>query len=206
MLADQATAPRRPRRLAARLALALWVPGVSAILATQMVPHWVPLPAPSRAAERPASALGALLDQHAAEGWQRVHVLYADCGCSARVLDDLLANPADGPREDFVLLVGDAVDDAERTRAAGLPFEVVDAEQLERRFGIVAAPLLLIFDPARQLVYSGGHTDRKRGFALRSESLLEQLKAGEAPADLPAFGCAVSRELQAQLDPLGLKY
>ena len=190
----------------ARVALALWVPGVSLVLVTQMIPHWVPLPAPSLAAQRPARALASLLDAQGRAGWQRVHVLYADCGCSQRVLEDLLERAHGAASSDFLLLVGEADDQAARARAAGLPHARVTPAALEARFGLVAAPLLLVLDPERRLVYSGGHTDRKRGLDLRYEAISDRLEAGESVESLPAFGCAVSRELQQRLDPLGLKY
>jgi hypothetical protein len=37
-------------------------------------------------------------------------------------------------------------------------------------------------------------------------ALLEGAMAGLPAQELPLFGCAVSRELQKQIDPFGLKY
>jgi hypothetical protein len=37
-------------------------------------------------------------------------------------------------------------------------------------------------------------------------AILADAQAGEALASMPILGCAVSRDLQDRLDPLGIKY
>jgi len=52
----------------------------------------------------------------------------------------------------------------------------------------------------------GGYTERKQGFDIQDVSIVERLRNEKSVAELPLFGCAVSRSLQALLDPLGIKY
>jgi len=80
----------------------------------------------------------------------------------------------------------------------------VAADQLEVRWKVQAAPLLVIADPADRRRYVGGYTARKRGQDVWDLELLSRLQA-DAPVDpLPLFGCAVSQSLRAAADPVGL--
>ena len=196
----------RARRVWARVLLTLWIPGVTLVIASWMVGHWAALPAPTENDTRTTEALVELRDAQGLAGWTRVHVLFSDCGCSKRVFDALVDQPLASDATDVALLVGDAEAQASRAAEVGLTHVRLTTEDLEQQYGIVSAPLLLILAPDGSLAYAGGHTDRKRGFAIQSDALLERLRAGEEVEPLPVFGCGVSRDLQRQLDPLGLKY
>jgi hypothetical protein len=143
--------------------------------------------------------------------WTALHVLYADCGCSRRILDHLLERRAlPGLDERIVLVLGEDETEAGALRppalAAGFTFEVLTPEDLEARLGVESSPLLVIADPAGAARYVGGYTDRKRGPDIEDAAILARLRQGERVAPLPVFGCATSKKLQRKLDPLSLKY
>ena len=61
-------------------------------------------------------------------------------------------------------------------------------------------------DPAGVVRYAGGYTARKQGLELRDRQILGDLMASGTTPLLPLYGCAVSKRLQAILDPIGIKY
>lgn len=182
-----------------------WAAALLLVTTVLMVGHWVTLPRPNLDDPRLASALTELRAAPS-KRWELTHVLYVDCRCSQRVFAHLLERPTPAAASERVLMVGS--DDAWRRQAALRGFEVLEtsAEQLGRRFGIESAPLLLISDPGGEVRYAGGYTDRKQGPQYRDVEALEALRRGEPVELLPLFGCGVTRELQAILDPIGAKY
>jgi hypothetical protein len=168
--------------------------------------HWVVLPVPDRADVRLERAIGELDSLHAAGGWQMLHVLYTECRCSQRIFEYLLAREHPSDVRETILLVGAGEGWAARARAGGYAILTQSAQQLAERFGIEAAPLLVVVDPGRRVRYAGGYTERPQGLDYRDLSILQSLRSRGGAAELPAFGCAVSRELQSYLDPIGIKY
>jgi hypothetical protein len=167
-----------------------------------MTAHYVPLPPPpvKDGATRPASTNSA--------AWRMVHVLAADCGCSAAVVEHLARRQTDSSAVEEVWLVGENTAWQETLTHAGFIVKPTTATDLETLHGLQGAPWLLIRDATGALRYSGGYAENtpRRGAALADRSLLARLQAGESPRPLPAFGCATGRDLRSALDPFGLKY
>ncbi len=92
-----------------------------------------------------------------------------------------------------------------RIRAAGFDLETLSTEELARRYGVEAAPLLVVSDPRGTVRYVGGYTDHKQSVVIRDHEILSALRGGGGVAALPVFGCAVSKELGQRVDPLGLR-
>jgi hypothetical protein len=91
-------------------------------------------------------------------------------------------------------------------QAAGYAVDVLSPRALAARYGAIAAPLLVIADERGRVRYVGGYGARKRDGQPRDRELLAAVARGDELTALPILGCATSRELQRQLDPLGLKY
>jgi len=129
-------------------------------------------------------------------------VLYAACRCSQGIIEHLAASSRPPATVEKILWVGG--ESAALGGAARGGFEVIhtSAEELAERYGIEAAPLLLVADPAGRLRYAGGYTQRKQGSDVRDVEIIRDLQSGGATSSLPLFGCAVSRGLQRRLDPL----
>jgi hypothetical protein len=66
--------------------------------------------------------------------------------------------------------------------------------------------LLIVVDPGGTPRYAGGYTIRKQGLDYQDLEILAELRRGSSAERLPAYGCAVSDELQSALDPIGIKY
>jgi len=191
-----------------RVFLIVWIPLLVAGIATLMVGHWVQLPKPAVADERLDAALGAIepVDVAAAGEWTTYHVLYADCRCSRRVVTHLLESERPDDLAEVVLLVGEDEGLVEACRDAGFEVLPLTQAQLEERFGVESAPLLVVMDPNGTSRYVGGYTDRKQGLNHRDLEFVARLRAGEEIESLPVYGCGVSASLQESLDPLGVKY
>ena len=179
-------------------------------MATLSAAHLYALPKPAISDPALEAALVGLRGRADRDRWLAVHVLYAQCRCSARIVEHLAASrrPARGRVGETLLLVGDASDlraSVDRITARGIRVLATTAEQLRDRFHVEAAPLLLVVSPGGQVRYSGGYSDRKQSLALRDRDIIEELTAGGSAPELPLLGCAVSEQLQRLLDPLALR-
>ncbi len=181
----------------------LWGPTSVVLVAAVMVSHLLALPTPeARALE---AALFAADQGRQVAGWRAFHVLYADCPCSRRVAESLVAR---GARDDFserVLLVGHDAGLSRQLGTSGFSVDELTAETLKDRLGIEAAPTFFAVAPDGSVRYVGGYSSYKQGPS-QDERLLSLVRHGLRPEALPVFGCAVSRRLQAAADPFGLRY
>jgi hypothetical protein len=184
-----------------RIFLVIWAASLTVVGACLMVSHWVPLP---NSTANQLTHENALL--RADDGrWTVFHFLYTECPCSRRVLEHLLAR---SPRQDVdeqIVLIGHDPDLAARAQANGFKVDHVAAIDLKSKYGVEAAPLLVVVDPTSQICYSGGYTNRKRGFEVQDTTIVSKLLAGKAVETLPVYGCAVSKSLQTIVDPLRIK-
>jgi hypothetical protein len=197
---------RRFRKATPGVALAVWAATSIAVAATLMVGHLATLPTPEPADPELREALSSLRDQDAHRSWLAVHVLYSKCRCSQRVFDHLFESERPPGMRETILLVGADAEIERRAAAAGFGLVVVTPQELEARFHMSAAPLLLVLDPNDAVRYAGGYTDRKQAYEVLDLEILHSLLAGKPADQLPLFGCGVTKELQRVLDPLGLKY
>jgi hypothetical protein len=192
-------------RLGARLLLLVWAATMLLVGAILLASHWLALPAPAVDDPLLQRAL-AQLDDRGRGRWQLVHVLYSECRCSQRTLDYLASRPTPEGAVERLLLVGHDEERASKARSRGLWVEEISADELEQRFHIESVPLLVIVDPTGVLRYVGGYTLRQQGLDYQDLEILTQLRQNHATHSLPIYGCAVSRQLQSYLDPIGVKY
>jgi hypothetical protein len=186
--------------------LGLWIGLMVPVGSALMARHLIALPRP---AERPrtAMALAALRRPDDRGAWLVAHVLFAGCRCSSRVIDHIASAPpplatAGGRIVEVALFVGHDIEEETRLAAAGLRVVSVEAFDLESRFDIRAAPILAVIDPEDRLRYAGGYTAAKQSYEIQDRRILASLLTGNPTTELPVFGCAVSAELRASLNPL----
>jgi hypothetical protein len=138
--------------------------------------------------------------------WAALHALSGKCGCSRRVADHLEQRRANVDLHERVALIDPTPGQAQRLRAAGFEVDEVTASQLETKYGLTAAPTFVLRRPNGAVAYSGGYAPRGN-LPARDLELVSQAQQSPAPiAPYPLFGCAVSRQLQAAVDPLNLKF
>jgi hypothetical protein len=182
-----------------------WVPFALLAGASLLAGHWRTLPTPAADDARLVTGLAELRSAEDGDRWMAVHVLYAACKCSRRVVEHLVDDPRPAWIVDKVLLVGseEAVD--AKLAAGRMTVVRVTPEQLANEFAVEGAPMFAVVDDRGVIRYRGGYTERKQGLAIQDVAILERLRADDVVPTLPLFGCAVSRRLQALLDPLGLR-
>lgn len=159
--------------------------------------HVVALPAPV-ANERLSRAM-AELRREGRPGWLAVHVMYAECRCSQRIVSHLLSTSRPAGWQEVVLWVGEAAPDP--ALAARFDVRRLDPAQLGR-LGVESAPLLVVLDPRDQAAYVGGYTERKQGPDIRDLRLMAAAERAGNLSSLPVFGCAVSERLKRALAAL----
>jgi|GEM_PF-1290386 len=200
---DRATATSRR---AAQGALCLW--GVLAFVVTGSLAsaHEYTLPHPERSDPQLNAALTAQRTPADAGRFSVTHVMYAACSCSQSIIDHLEMRGARKDVAEHVVLVGEDAKLSARIARAGYRLDNIEPAALKQRYGLEAAPVLIIADARGQIAYMGGYTKQKQGLDIRDTVLIDELLAGKHTIELPLLGCAVSRGLQRLLDPFGLKY
>jgi hypothetical protein len=191
------------RRAAVSFGLCGWFALMVLVSATLLGRHLLPLPRPV-ADEALARSMATLRGPNDAGRWMAVHVLYAECKCSQRIAEHLLAS--DRPKEvsEHVLLVGSDAALEARLSSRGFQVTRIEPSELSERYHIQAVPLLVVSAPDGTVRYAGGYTARKQGPDPRDLEILADARAGRTIETIPVFGCAVSRKLQADVNPLGL--
>lgn len=198
-------APTMITRRLGQLLFWAWIPAASIVGASLMSAHWTTLPTPAADDDRLVGALAELRSADERDDWMVVHVLYAACSCSGRVVDHLLADPRPAGLAEKILWVGSVPELDARVQAGPMPVVRLEPEELGERFAIEGAPLLLVVDPFGVVRYHGGYTDRKQSLAIHDVEIIERLRGRDDVATLPLFGCAVSDRLRDLLDPFGLR-
>jgi hypothetical protein len=192
--------------IAPRALFAVWLVCFLVVGAYLLAPHLLTLPAPGTDdAELQRSVAQRRDGQHGR--WLVLHVLDQDCPCSQRVLDHLLDGPPPDTAAERVVWIATS-HDADRIsamRAHGFDVELVAPEQLDERYHLQAAPLMVVVDPDDRVHYVGGYTPRKQADDVRDRAILAALQRGERVAPLPTFGCAVGAALRTTIDPLGVR-
>jgi hypothetical protein len=185
------------RRRLGGATVAAWFTVMLIIGAGLLTKHVVAMPRPQAALLVPAMKLLRARAQN--DRWLAVHVLYSDCRCSQRVAEHLAATQRPKDWSEIILWVGDEAPppglaqhfDLRRTTAAELA-----------SYGIEAAPSMILADPAGNIRYSGGYTDRKQGPVIEDLRILNAVRNREDVPNLPLFGCAVSARLKSDLATL----
>jgi hypothetical protein len=180
--------------------LAGWIVITLFGLAALSVKHMAPLPE----ADDEALLRRAMLPlRRSSSGNFLVHVIYAECSCTRALFAHLVARRPFPGAEETVLFVGADRAKQESAKRAGFAFVTVSAQELGFRFGLEAAPVLIVFDSAGQLRYAGGYYAHPATITPLDERIYAQLAARSKVEPLPVFGCAVSSRLQKSLNPLG---
>jgi len=185
-----------------KIFLILWIPLISIVISFQMVNHIVSMPLPDD--YRKIQDRMPRLRQ--SKGWLMVHVIYKNCSCTNALTTSLIDRKVTPNLEEWVIYAGSDRKIQEQFEAAGFLFQAETKVSIDERYGIEAAPMLLIFSPENGLAYGGGYFERPSVFHSMDQALLRRIKEGEAVDALPLYGCAVSPRLQKLIDPLGIKF
>lgn len=181
--------------------LGFWGVIIAAGLSFLMAGHLIIFPSPDSKIE---GAMKTLQNESGAAGqWFAAHVIADGCRCSGEALEHLLAR---GPRKDsqeLIIYVGKEL--SEPLRASSYKTMLSDEAKLFRDYGVESAPLLALVSPEGKLVYAGGYSETRNGPIVEDTVIAEAMRGG-SPKALPLFGCAVSKDMQDKVDPLGLKY
>lgn len=191
-----------PTPAVAHAAFTAWAGGVLAVSGILLGSHLLAFPAPK---DDPRLELE--LARHQPPGGADLtvlHVLAADCGCSRRIFEHLEERgPARGTHETIVWVDGVKGTRAPASRAFAV--EHVSMEEASARFGAIGAPVMVVGDRAGKARYTGGYTTKKQGPFIADVRILDDVRHGREVRPLPIFGCAVDRETQRKLDPLGVR-
>jgi hypothetical protein len=181
----------------ARAALGVWFCSMVLLGAGLLARHVVALPAPSKD-DHLSQALQELR-RPGAPAWVAVHVMYAECRCSQRIVAHLTSTPRPRGWQEVVLWVGEEAPEPSLSRA----FDVRRSSPEDlARFGVESAPLLVVLDPEGRAAYVGGYTDRKQGPDIRDLRIMADAEQRRSASALPIFGCAVSERLKRALAAL----
>jgi hypothetical protein len=190
--------PAKARSRIGGAALWLWFSLMVLLGAGLLARHAAAFSAPSQS-PRLAASLNGLRPARAKGGWLAVHALYAECRCSQRIQEHLLAGGRPADWTEIVLWVGSQAPSLELEQR----FDVrrITPDDLAK-LGIESAPMLIAVDPEGRIRYAGGYTERKQGPVIDDMRILAGLRNATSPPSLPLFGCAVSDRLRRELSLL----
>jgi hypothetical protein len=198
----------RRKRILSKSAFFVWATLLFVTSSSLTAAHFYTLPKPDSADSALERGLASLRSPAERHDWLTVHVLYAQCRCSRKILEHLATSKRPSRTREKLLLVGSR-DELTTTLDAiakrGFGIVRTTPKELRDRFHVQAAPLLLVVSPEGKIRYAGGYTEHKQGPNPRDAEIVSALIANGHPNALPLFGCAVSDELRKLLDPLSLK-
>jgi len=177
--------------------IALWAPIALLITGSVMLSHVVAMPDPD-----PDAHARLLAAYQVDEGV--VHVISMGCSCTTGLLDHLGARGRLPERRETVFLIGAADEPARRLTERGYEVHVLPRDRAEGELGLDVAPVLIVFADDGAMAWRGGYFAVPAANDPLDDEVIAAVDAGEAPASLPVFGCAVDPALRRQLDPLGL--
>lgn len=139
--------------------------------------------------------------------WTKLHFLGADCGCSEDVFNSLKGRKPAMDIKEKIYVIGK--NDLWVTTLRNQGFDVVSAEMdtFTKDYSINAVPQLTIIDDKKNILYSGGYTN-KRGPASSIEDvqITKELKEKNHSPERPIFGCITGSINRMKSDPLKIKY
>lgn len=178
--------------------LAVWFAVMVVLGAGLLARHVVALPAPLPSPKL-ATSLDALRRPAERGKWLATHVLFAECRCSQRIVDHLVASSRPNDWSELVLWVGGPAPSSILEQR----FDVRRVSPAElASYGIESAPMLIAVDPEGHVRYAGGYTERKQGPVIDDLRILQAAQRPAFIASLPVFGCAVSDRLKRELSTL----
>ena len=195
------------RRRLIQLTMIVWGGAVSVVAISLMARHELALPSPAAddpALQRAVNELSQSEASAAVTDWSVIHVLYAQCRCSQRIVEHLVGRERPPGITERVLLVGNGAEYAAKLTSAGFGVVLATPAEMKERYHVESAPLLVVSDPLGRVRYSGGYTREKQGPDIRDLAIIGELRSGGSPPELPTLGCAVSDELKKLINPLGL--
>lgn len=195
-------------RVLAKGAFVVWAALLFVTATSLSAAHFYAQPSPDSRDAELERALNGLRSAKDRNQWLAVHVLYAQCRCSRRILHHLATSARPGQVREKLLLVGwhdELAPTLHQIAARGFEITRTTPTELRDRFHVEAAPLLLVIAPQGAVRYAGGYTERKQGPNPLDREIIAKLTSNQGASQLPLFGCAVSKELQALLDPLALR-
>jgi hypothetical protein len=128
--------------------------------------HMYVLPTPAVGDPMLARAVNGLRAPDERDDWLAVHVLYAHCRCSRRIIEHLSVVTRPGNVQEKLLIVGERPDLAsllDTIASRGIDIVEATPAELRDRFHVEGVPLLLVLAPDGRLRYAGGYTERKQG-------------------------------------------
>jgi len=114
-----------------RVAFWLWIPAVVIPGSYLMGRHLLTLPVPSYKDAGLGEAIARLRSPSEQKKWFAMHVMYAECGCSQRILGNLLSRPPVQNIAERIVFVGKSDEELEhKARALGYGFDSVTPRSL----------------------------------------------------------------------------
>ena len=172
-----------------------------------MVNHLAALPPPEKTAKLSAALKDISLPPLSPEqSHYQLHLIYEDCSCTKGLLRHLWKRQSHPEVFEKLIFMGRATEVEKQSLQAGYEVEVIGKNELLETFGIRGAPILVIMNGEREILYMGGYFQYPSATISKDVELLELAQQGLNPDPLPLYGCAIDPKLQEELDPIGIIY
>lgn len=131
-----------------------------------------------------------------------LHLLTEECGCSQVIAEYLIERGTMADVDEYVYFVGKSLEYKSALLKKGFKVKEIQNDYIE------GVPMLTIFSKNGEIKYSGGYSKKiiTPITKILDLKILEQVKQNISQDQYIVQGCATSRKIIGQIDPLGLKY
>lgn len=136
--------------------------------------------------------------------WGMVHILGEGCGCSEIIAEHLIKRKPESNTSERVMIIGELEDYESQLKNAG--YEVIKEPSIKEY--LEGLPMLIVHDPQGKKKYTGAYAKKiiTPITKIIDLEIFNSVKNNKDTEKYLVAGCAVSKKLQAKIDPLGLKY
>ena len=131
-----------------------------------------------------------------------VHLLTEDCGCSQIIAEYLIERGKIKDTSEYVYFIGKSLEYKQELINQGFIVKEIKNEYIE------GVPMLSVFHRNGEVKYSGGYSKKiiTPLTTILDTKILEQVQNDTPTEQYIVQGCATSKKIISQIDPLGLKY
>lgn len=138
-----------------------------------------------------------------------IHFIAEGCSCSIPLVQHLAKRKATKGIFEKVIIIGKMSDSVRELKKSGYAVESMSFERARVGGWLSATPLLVVYDREQKVHYARGYAEGAITPLTQffDQSVIEDVKNNAlVTSNYPIRGCAAARNLQAMLDPFGLKY
>ena len=158
----------------------------------------------------PQRGIEGLISKKTTNNFGVLHIIGEGCNCSQLVGEYLMKRGPEKQYYEEVILIGNFKKLAKQLKEKGFAVKQTPLEDLiYKKIDLSGVPFFMLYDQKGVVQLISGYSNQLINpftTQFKDKELVSAFFKEKKDKPLPIFGCAVSKEYQKLLDPLGLKY